>query len=288
MRIVEPKRTNSVSEQKQKPKSRFKRPVFILAVGVMMFVGFFLFLSNNSEAPISEDPTVASNQDENNSPTQATPGLQEFSGNEFRIFYDQLLQPNLDKVDTPPAITGNDIADTRIRQIAEARGYRLRSSPTSALPYVDGYLMQPSVSMSWRELKQESAQAGLSMSITSAYRSVEAQRQLFTSRLTALGVSYADIANGLADDEIDETLKTTAAPGYSKHHTGYTLDFVCAGYAFENFRNSPCFDWMSNDNYRVAKEHGFIPSYPPDADLQGPNPEAWEYVWVGTEVLYAE
>jgi LAS superfamily LD-carboxypeptidase LdcB len=137
----------------------------------------------------------------------------------------------------------------------------------------------------WNELQSEAAQAGYSMSIVSAYRSVEDQRVLFLSRLNEAGASIVDVINGTADELITSVLVTSSIPGYSKHHTGYTLDLACAGYAFEQFRDSPCYVWMSENNYENAKRFGFIPSYPADADLQGPDPEAWEYVWVGLEVV---
>src|SRR5690606_25521512 len=38
-------------------------------------------------------------------------------------------------------------------------------------------------------------------------------------------------------------------------------------------------------NYANAKRFGFIPSYPPDGGKQGPEPEPWEFVWVGVEVI---
>jgi LAS superfamily LD-carboxypeptidase LdcB len=43
---------------------------------------------------------------------------------------------------------------------------------------------------------------------------------------------------------------------------------------------------MSKDNYLQAKKYGWIPSYPEGAQQQGPEPEAWEYVWVGTASLH--
>jgi len=94
------------------------------------------------------------------------------------------------------------------------------------------------------------------------------------------------VAAGAADDKVNTVLITSSIPGYSKHHTGYTLDLLCGGWEFENFKNSPCQKWIIADNYKVAKENGFIPSYPDGADIQGPDPEAWEYVWVGAERLY--
>ena len=146
--------------------------------------------------------------------------------------------------------------------------------------------MQAPVVQAWLGLKSAAATEGLSMSIVSAYRSVSHQRSLFLTRLAATGATIQQVADGLADDKVDSVLVTSSIPGYSKHHTGYTIDILCAGWAFENFKNSPCNSWMIANNYKVAKEHGFIPSYPENADQQGPDPEAWEYVWVGTDVLY--
>ena len=212
--------------------------------------------------------------------------LRIFSDNEFKIFYDNLLQPNMMKVENPPVISGNDIADARIRKIAEDRGYRLRSSPAGDLISIEGNMLQPQISPSWKSLKSAASKKGLTITIVSGYRSVDEQRNLFLQRLSAAGTSIESVAAGKSDKQVDKVLITTSLPGYSKHHTGYTIDILCSGYAFENFKNSPCSDWIIADNYAIAKENGFIPSYPPSADAQGPDPEAWEYVWVGTDLLY--
>jgi len=37
----------------------------------------------------------------------------------------------------------------------------------------------------------------------------------------------------------------------------------------------------------MQKRFGFIPSYPENSGKQGPEPEPWEYVWVGEDVLLA-
>lgn len=110
------------------------------------------------------------------------------------------------------------------------------------------------------------------------------QRQLFLSRLRASGVSTAQIANGQADSQIVTVLSQAAIPGYSRHHTGYTVDFVCAN-GTQTFETTTCFKWLSADNYLNAKKYGWIPSYPDGANQQGPEPEPWEYVWVGVPTL---
>ena len=127
---------------------------------------------------------------------------------------------------------------------------------------------------------------GHNITVISGYRSVERQRSLFLSRLAATGATIKEVAAGTADEKVNQVLITSSIPGYSKHHTGYTVDLLCAGFAFEDFKNSTCNVWISDDNYKLAKQNGFIPSYPPLADSQGPDPEAWEYVYVGTDLLY--
>jgi len=288
MRVVEPSDFKKTNKPRPSKKNRYLF-VLLLVVGI---VGFFSLYSASDESQDTGTSTSENNQVQaetsNTEPIEddLQPGaVRTFSGNEFKIFYDNLLQPNLDQVDVPPPISGNDIADARIRTIAEKRGYKLRSSPTVSLSSIDGFMLQKAMHQPWRELKQAATQDSIPISIVSAYRSVDDQRQLFLARLRAEGVDIADVEAGLADAEIDNVLITSSIPGYSKHHTGYTVDFLCAGFEFENFKNSPCNDWIVADNYRVAKINGFIPSYPPDADLQGPAPEAWEYVWVGSDLL---
>lgn len=299
MRIVEPKHFNhQTGITKKRP---YKKIGLVMSVTVLIAAGIFYSVSsgvfgskqikNPPASPPQESAVIAETSEEQQPAVSEdeSPKLKKlriFADNDFKNFYDQVMLPNLSPVENPPVISGNDVADARIRQIAESRGYRLRSSPVGSLSSVDGQPMQPSVIGSWKGLKAAAASAGLQMSIVSAYRSVENQRSLFLSRLSATGATIEQVAAGNADDKVNTVLITSSIPGYSKHHTGYTLDLQCAGWEFENFKNSPCNAWITADNYKFAKENGFIPSYPPAADIQGPDPEAWEYVWVGTEHLY--
>ncbi len=293
MRVVEPSQFIGNTPSKKKRRISLK----LASVGFVAIVFVWVFTARHASSPSIEtvnqiltQPAESSDieVDEENpqSEQSKTPVLRQFTDNEFKVFYDNLLQPNLTRVENPPVISGNDIADARIRKIAEDRGYRLRSSPTVTLSTVDGFAVHSPLVSDWPKLKAEASKAGLSISIVSSYRSVDSQRSLFLERLAATGATIEQVAAGTADDKVNEVLITSSIPGYSKHHTGYTLDIACAGYAFENFKNSPCQTWISADNYKVAKENGFIPSYPPKADVQGPDPEAWEYVWVGTELMY--
>lgn len=300
MRILEPNHYNHKVPMRTGRLRISKKFLLLAAVMILLIAGGVAGLklyilpahdksSDQSKGSVQQQnttptPDTASTNEQPAPPAQKT--LRQFAGNDFKNFYDQLQLPNLLPVENPPVISGNDVADARIRQIAESRGYRLRSSPSGSLATVDGMPVQPSVVDSWTALKAAAAAQGLQMSIVSSYRSVDNQRSLFMSRLANTGATIEQVAAGSADDKVNTVLITSSIPGYSKHHTGYTLDLLCAGWEFENFKNSPCHTWLMADNYKVAKENGFIPSYPDGADIQGPDPEAWEYVWVGADRLY--
>jgi len=303
MRVIEPRQFENRKHTK-KPKNQPPGMFFIIIVALVLFTMMYFIWFNDSDSDNSvNQPNSSSELHENeqnevvaqeNEPevsepeVQKEPELRIFTDNEFKVFYDQLLLPGLERVSNPPEISGDVLADARIQSIAESRGYKLRSSPVDPadLISVDGFLMQESVAAPWFELKAAAATDGLTMNIVSGYRSVATQRNLYLNRLAATGTTIAQVADGEADNKVNEVLVTSSIPGYSKHHTGYTFDLLCDGFEFENFKNSPCNAWLVADNYKVAKEHGFIPSYPPLADSQGPDPEAWEYVWVGTNLLY--
>ena len=218
--------------------------------------------------------------------------IQTFSATAFYDLYSTFAYPNTQEIQVPPAITSNPEADKRIREIAEKRGYKLRSVPVAPINKTNEKnlegddLLQPLALAGWQDLKARAAADGQPLRLLSGYRSIEYQRQLFIDRLLAAGAYTADIANGLADAKVENVLSNAAPPGYSRHHTGYTIDLACyPNGAFVAFKDSPCFSWIKANNYQIAKETGWIPSYPEGADQQGPEPEPWEYVWVGQDAV---
>lgn len=223
-------------------------------------------------------------------PAPKTGQLRNYSNDEFKALALSIRYPNTQLFAEPPPISGNREADDRIRSVAEARGYRLTSIPVGAIqkidePRLDGDdLLQPLAAISWQELKASAARDNIPLSILSAYRSPEYQRDLFMKRLLARGVSVEQIAAGQGDQAVESTLELTALPGYSRHHTGYTIDLWCEDRT-GTFLSSSCYKWISADNYKKAKEAGWIPSYPEGVIGQGPEPEPWEYVWAGKDLL---
>lgn len=204
------------------------------------------------------------------------------SGGEFKALFDRYEPlPGSTKLTAPPAITGNASADARIRSIAVGRGYQLRSQHTGTLITVAGVPIDERAAGPFRALIAEAQRHGFYLGARFGYRSVESQRTSLLRRIA--GYSTSDIIAGDADGAINAALMSVAAPGYSKHQSGFALDLRAAGDVA--FGSSAVGRWLAADNYAVAKRFGFIPSYPPGAGAQGPEPEPWEYIYVGVPAI---
>ena len=201
----------------------------------------------------------------------------EYSGEEFVALYDYAIAntlPNLEGSNGRYQITGNDDLDERIWAAAFERGYVLRPTAGDDLGRADGVIMQPQAAEAWLALKREARAAGMSFIVSSAYRSPASQRTQFNSKLT-----------GSSDGAIDAALTWYSIPGTSKHHAGYALDFRYRSGTFGEFRSTRDYEWLKEDNFAIPKSYGLIPSYPDDVEHQGPNPEPWEFVWVGAGLV---
>lgn len=291
MRVIEPRHQLPRPSAKKRPK---KRPVTTLALLIVLIMSSFglLALANNYQKTAqqqkkpSQIASANSVQDLEQVASATDVKFKYFNGDQFQQLYESLTFPNTQSIIQAPTITGNEEADARIKTIAESRGYAQRSVPV--LPIVktnepnlaNDDLLQPKAYSGWKVLSDMAKKDGISLKLNSGYRSIENQRELFLARLRANGGDTAKIAAGQADDAVVRTLLMTAPPGFSRHHTGYTIDLICEG-AGGNFEKTPCFQWISANNYDKAKRAGWVPSYPEGAPDQGPEPESWEYVWVG-------
>ena len=229
---------------------------------------------------------------------EKVPGLERyktFSPNGFRDFYGSLSLEHTVPLPEPPSVTGHVQADRRIVRLAMDRGYRLRAEAEADRLLGEGrYRLQPEALEAWTRLQREAGKEGIRLGLISCYRSVDRQRRIFLDLLQEearelLGgiVSPEEIAAGLADKAIESVLRESSVPGFSRHHSGYAMDIadLGSGQEYTEFGNTPGFAWLAEHNYLNAKRFGFIPSYPAGADNQGPNPEPWEYVWVGEDLL---
>jgi LAS superfamily LD-carboxypeptidase LdcB len=213
------------------------------------------------------------------------PGLYKtFSGENFKTFTDNFKHPDTVPTVQKPFIRNNPQVDAKIQELAEGRGYKLRPQINEeALVNTGSQRLHPQASQNFNNLKTEALKEGIDLIFTSGYRSVAEQRTIFLNAIQS--ITNEQIIAGGADLKIDAVLATTSIPGYSRHHSGYTVDIACSDGQISNFKNTPCYQWISAYNYLNAKRFGFVPSYPEEAQKQGPEPEAWEYVFVGQPSL---
>ncbi len=205
--------------------------------------------------------------------------LRRFSGRQFKELLDSVRLPNLVDIADAPAITGDTKTDDRIREVAEDRGYRLQpvvASPDE-LVSVEQKLLQPEAARAYGALSAAARQAGHQLILRSAYRGFDVQRFLL----------FRHLKEPFTSERIRHALRVVAPPGYSRHQTGYAVDLETPGYGINDFKYSDAYAWLAADNFLQAKTHGFIPSYPAGVDSQGPDPEPWEFFYVGVDNLVA-
>lgn len=218
---------------------------------------------------------VATHHLESVTKDHAVLGLKTMQPRDFKKLFDTLGLPNQVPIVKAPAITGNVSTDQQIRAVAIRRGYRLWSVPGSELVKVQNVTLQPLAAAGWEALDEAAKQEGIAIKIVYGYRSVEDQRQLFLNSFQGGGSTAS----------IDQVLQRVAPPGFSKHHTGYTVDLADGKRPYDTFEKTEAYAWLARDNFANSKRFGFIPSYPKGDLLQGPEPEPWEFVWVGEAVL---
>ena len=190
--------------------------------------------------------------------------------NEFLKAYEEAALAGLDAIGPAPSITGDAASDALIRQAAESRGYQRQPTPNRPLVAVGHHQLQPEAAAAWESLRLAARGAGLDIRIRSAYRGHASQRQVFYKHY-----------RGTSAAALDRTLTLVAPPGYSRHHTGYAVDVAEGSGDFNAFGNTASYRWLAADNFAVAKSHGWVPSYPAGSRPTGPNPEPWEFVWIG-------
>lgn len=279
MRVIEPQQLHRKSiKKKRKPYKA------LLVIGVIIGVGYVVYSSViPKKIETSKDAQTQQNITTLTTPDKVKNTLKTYTNEQFVALYNSFAYPNTQDIVTPPTITGNGDADARIRQLAEARGYKLRSAPVAPpVQLTSSFMLQQKALQPLQDLIATAKKQDLPITVTAAFRSVDEQRSLFLERLSA---KPSAIAAGTADAEVIETLKTTAPPGYSRHHNGFTVDIACGSVGLYGFLDTPCFTWLSKDNFKNAKEFGWIPSYPGGINSTGPEPEPWEYVWVGRDAL---
>ncbi|MFV2039221.1 MAG: D-alanyl-D-alanine carboxypeptidase family protein [Acidimicrobiales bacterium] len=221
---------------------------------------------------------------------QSITGQAPLRDHEVGRLFDQPL-PGLSQRRSTPTATGNARADARIRDVAFARGYQLRVEALYPMGTYQGRRLQQRAIDDLVDLQAAMfEEVGVRLTLTSAHRSAVRQRGLFLAQINSSSlrlrgrlVTNNEIALGLADDVLNNAMLIAAPPGFSRHHTGLTIDVSSQGFASFNFANSTAYRWLTENRYSNAMAYGWVASYPPGAAAQGPNPEPWEWVWIGRD-----
>lgn len=137
---------------------------------------------------------------------------------------------------------------------------------------VYGVKMDRHAAAAYEKMSAAAATDGISLWISSAYRSSGRQEELFNREIAGYAAAYSSSGEAEAYAE-----KSVARPGYSEHSTGLAMDLNGVK---DDFDTTPAFRWLSGH----AQEYGFILRYPRDKQsITKIKYEPWHYRYVGVE-----
>lgn len=137
---------------------------------------------------------------------------------------------------------------------------------------VFGMQMDSRVVQPYTEMLAAAKKDGISLWISSAYRSPEKQQELFEQEIKNYSKGGVSEVEAIAKAE-----QSVARPGYSEHNTGLALDLNGVK---ENFGGTPASNWLEEH----APDYGFILRFPRDKqEITKIKYEAWHYRYVGVE-----
>ncbi len=275
------------------PENSMKWLVGAITVGIMVYGVWFVYEQSRNEEQQQGTQEVVTQTPESNTeqPVEQIDGEEEtsndsqFTSQKFKTISDTVKYDHVDTATTAPYIVNDAAVDAYLQKKAVARGYQLRhQADESHLVAYASQRLQPEVVESLKTMQAAAKKEGMNITFVSGYRSIADQRRIVLNKLGTY--TKEDVLAGKLDATIESILVVSSLPGYSKHHTGYTIDIACGNYDLSNaFMKTKCYEWLSKDNFKNARAHNFIPSYPVGIENQGPNPESWEFVWVPSNYL---
>ena len=143
---------------------------------------------------------------------------------------------------------------------------------------VGEYQVDSRIAEPLKQMLADAKKDGMKLSVCSAYRSVEKQKELYNLYMgNESALRQKLLLAGTGGDN-----KTTAYPGKSEHSLGLAVDIVSAKYTAldEKQKDTPEAKWLAKNCYK----YGFILRYPVDkTDITGIIYEPWHYRYVGKE-----
>ena len=127
---------------------------------------------------------------------------------------------------------------------------------------LDNYYLNEEVASAYEQMCLDITNVGLNISISSAYRSYDEQKELYNTYLKLYGKRYVD--------------KYVAVHGYSEHQTGLAIDLESL--ECDIFKKSKEYLWIKEN----AHNYGFIIRYQEGKEkITGYGAEEWHIRYVG-------
>ncbi len=147
--------------------------------------------------------------------------------------------------------------------------YRYQEASAGDLVNIGGgHRLHRDAAAALRELQAAARKDGVSLIVGSAFRSVEYQR----------GIVRRKKSRGMSDQQI---YYLSSAPGFSEHHTGFTVDFSPIEYRFEN---SAAYRWLTAHAPAMGWQQSFTKA---SSQLNGVSHEPWHWKYLGTQAAKA-
>lgn len=150
-------------------------------------------------------------------------------------------------------------------------------APEKLTEISSGYRVDDRIVADLRQMLDDGAAEGLSMYVTSAYRSYKQQIDTFNASMqTRLNQGMTPL------EAYQETSTSVALPGTSEHATGLAVDIISTEYEALDDRQGDTKEqkWLMEHCW----EYGFILRYPPEkSDITGIIYEPWHYRYVGKD-----
>jgi D-alanyl-D-alanine carboxypeptidase len=143
------------------------------------------------------------------------------------------------------------------------------ASASHLVTIAPGMRLHRDAATSFLAMREAAAADGISLSVLSAFRSVNDQKQLFFDVKAERNQTSMDRA------------KVSAPPGFSEHSTGYAIDFGDPSRPDSNlspaFAATPAYRWLVQN----AARYQFVLSFP-EANAQGVSFEPWHWRFEGS------
>lgn len=131
-----------------------------------------------------------------------------------------------------------------------------------------GMLLERRTAEALAEMAEAAAGEGVTLDVSSAYRSYDYQTGLFDRHVSQLGM--------------EEASRVSARPGHSQHQLGTVVDFGSITLAFAD---TAAGRWLAREAWRF----GFSLSYPEGAEeITGYSYEPWHFRYLGTDATLLE